>query len=70
MSRPQQSPDFARAPCYPSCRTDYCYLCSRFMDAREPINRQFVIIDGSVVVKDGSCPMYEAVRPFAEADHA
>lgn len=65
-------PDESKAPCYPEQPSLACRLCTRWRSALPiPVEkRQFVIIDASLFVRDGVCPMYEArpsVHPYSEA---
>ncbi len=71
MHRKPPGYDTSPTPCYPEQKTLECNLCSRWRSG-VPIpaeRRQFVIIDASLFMQDGVCPMYEArpsVHPYAE----
>jgi len=56
--------DTAPAECYPEHKIAACYSCTRnrIRPALPPEQRRKEIIDASLFVKDGVCPMFEG-RP-------
>lgn len=65
----QAKVDNGLTTCYPERQLLSCVLCMRLRRGAVPENRQFVVIDASLFVKDGACPMFEGrptVRPYAE----
>jgi hypothetical protein len=68
---PRTAPDDTIASCYPEKPMLACRICMRLREGRPPhIDvRQFVIIDASLFVRDGVCPMFEGrptVAPHTE----
>jgi len=56
--------DTTPAECYPEHKIAACYSCTRnrIRPALPPEQRRKEIIDASLFVKDGVCPMFEG-RP-------
>jgi hypothetical protein len=63
---PRKPPSTTIASCYPEKPMLTCRICMRLREGNPPhIDvRQFVVIDASLFVRDGACPMFEG-RPAA-----
>lgn len=61
------------ARCYPERKIAACYVCSRHRLGypTPPEQRPVEVIDASLMIKDGKCPLFierRAAKPYAEVD--
>jgi hypothetical protein len=53
-------PNTSLTPCYPERQQVVCPMCMRWRHTKADPDRKFVIIDASLFLQNGVCPMYEA----------